>query len=71
MFLTQKHLSRRTVLRGMGATVALPFLDAMVPAAKALRQTAAVRKPRLPPLKWFTEPPARPWKVWRSTTGLP
>jgi hypothetical protein len=47
MFLTQKHLSRRTVLRGVGATVALPFLDAMVPAAKALRQTAAVRVPRL------------------------
>ncbi len=30
-----KHLSRRTVLRGMGATAALPFLDAMVPAAKS------------------------------------
>jgi hypothetical protein len=47
MFITQKHLSRRTVLRGIGATVALPFLDAMVPAAKQLRKTAAVRKPRL------------------------
>src|SRR5439155_18378956 len=32
MYLSQKHLSRRTVLRGLGATVALPFLDAMVPA---------------------------------------
>jgi hypothetical protein len=32
MFITKKSLSRRTVLRGMGATVALPFLDAMVPA---------------------------------------
>ena len=31
-YITQKHLSRRTVLRGMGATVALPFLEAMVPA---------------------------------------
>ncbi|MEE8115925.1 MAG: DUF1552 domain-containing protein [Gemmatimonadales bacterium] len=31
-FITGKHISRRTVLRGMGATVALPFLDAMVPA---------------------------------------
>lgn len=32
MFITKKHLSRRTVLRGMSATVALPLLDAMVPA---------------------------------------
>ena len=35
MYLTNKHISRRTVLRGMGATVALPFLEAMVPARKA------------------------------------
>jgi hypothetical protein len=35
MFITEKALSRRTVLRGMGATVALPLLDAMVPAAFA------------------------------------
>jgi len=28
MFLTKKHLSRRAVLTGMGATIALPFLDA-------------------------------------------
>src|SRR5213594_792689 len=34
-FLTAKSLSRRTVLRGLGATVALPFLDAMVPSARA------------------------------------
>ena len=34
-FLTAKSLSRRTVLRGIGATIALPFLDAMVPCAKA------------------------------------
>ncbi len=32
MFITQKHLGRRTFLRGLGATVALPLLDAMVPA---------------------------------------
>jgi hypothetical protein len=32
MFITQKHLKRRTFLRGLGATVALPLLDAMVPA---------------------------------------
>src|SRR5829696_4523032 len=41
MFLTKKHISRRTVLRGAGATLALPFLEAMVPAATALAQTAA------------------------------
>ena len=39
-FITGKHLSRRTFLRGMGATVALPMLDAMVPAGRALRALA-------------------------------
>ncbi len=33
-YITGKHLPRRTFLRGMGATVALPFLDAMVPAGR-------------------------------------
>ncbi len=46
MFITKKHISRRTILRGAGATLALPFLDAMVPAATALAQTAASPKPR-------------------------
>ena len=46
MFLTKKHISRRTVLRGAGAALSLPFLDAMVPAATALAQTAANPKPR-------------------------
>src|SRR5262245_61417701 len=41
MFLTKKHLSRRTVLRGMGATVALPFLDSMIPAHSVLAKTSA------------------------------
>ncbi len=35
MYITNKHLSRRTVLRGLGTSVALPFLEAMVPAKKA------------------------------------
>jgi len=39
-FLTSKALPRRTVLRGLGATIALPFLDAMLPAA-SLRARAA------------------------------
>jgi len=41
MMLTHKRLSRRTMLRGLGATIALPLLDSMVPALSALRTTAA------------------------------
>lgn len=47
MYLTKKHLSRRTVLRGMGATIALPLLDAMVPARTLLAKTAAASRTRL------------------------
>lgn len=47
MFITKKHLSRRTLLRGMGASVALPLLDAMIPAATALANTAARPMPRM------------------------
>ena len=47
MFITKKHLSRRTVLRGMGTTMALPLLDAMIPARTALAKTAAAGKPRM------------------------
>jgi hypothetical protein len=47
MFLTKKHLSRRTVLKGAGVTLALPLLDAMIPAATALAQTAAAPKMRM------------------------
>src|SRR5688572_33200982 len=39
--LFKKHLSRRTFIRGVGVTMSLPFLDAMVPARTALAQTAA------------------------------
>ncbi len=41
MFIDKKHISRRTVLKGMGVTVALPLLDAMVPAGTAWAKTAA------------------------------
>jgi hypothetical protein len=47
-FITGKHLPRRTFLRGMGATVALPFLDAMVPAGglgRTLRAATAAASP--------------------------
>ncbi len=47
MFLTRKHLSRRTVLKGAGASIALPLLDAMIPAHTALAQTAAAPSRRL------------------------
>jgi hypothetical protein len=47
MFLTRKHLSRRTVLKGAGAAIALPLLDAMIPAGTALAQTAAAPATRL------------------------
>ena len=46
MFIFKKHISRRTVLKGAGVTLALPFLEAMVPAATALAQTAANPKIR-------------------------
>jgi hypothetical protein len=44
-YLTKKHISRRTVLRGVGVTVALPLLEAMLPARSAFAKTAA-SKPR-------------------------
>jgi hypothetical protein len=47
MFITKKHLSRRTFLRGAGVTVGLPLLDAMIPAWTALAQTAASPKPHM------------------------
>ncbi len=47
MFVTRKHLPRRTVLKALGGAVALPLLDAMVPARTALAHTAAGPNPRL------------------------
>jgi hypothetical protein len=47
MFISKKHLSRRTVLRGAGAAVALPLLDAMIPASTAWANTAAAPNTRL------------------------
>jgi hypothetical protein len=41
MIITKMHLPRRTVLRGLGATLALPLLDSMVPALTAQSRTAA------------------------------
>ena len=47
MFVTRKSLSRRTVLKGMGTTLALPFLESMVPAFQALAQS-----PAKPPMRF-------------------
>ena len=47
MFITKKHIPRRTFLRGIGAAVALPLLDSMIPASTVLAQTAAGPKLRM------------------------
>ena len=44
-YITGKHMPRRTFLRGMGATVALPFLDAMVPAGRGAARVASAAEP--------------------------
>src|SRR4051794_10780912 len=46
MFITKKHISRRTMLQGAGVAMALPFLESMVPAQTPLRNTAAVPRSR-------------------------
>ena len=47
MFITKKHISRRTVLKGMGAAVSLPLLEGMLPAQTPMSQTAAAPKLRV------------------------
>ncbi len=51
MFITNKHMSRRTALRGLGVTMALPFLDAMVPAMASAKIAAAMPKTRFAALE--------------------
>ena len=46
MYLSQKHISRRAVLKGVGASIALPLLDAMNPAATAWALTPAGSTPK-------------------------
>ena len=53
MFITKKHLSRRTVLKGAGAAIALPLLDAMIPGRHGLGG----------------RPPGRPRSGWRSSVS--
>src|SRR5580693_7315199 len=46
MFITKKHISRRTLLRGVGVALALPLLDSMIPAQTLISKTAANPKTR-------------------------
>jgi hypothetical protein len=46
MYISKKHISRRTMLKGIGTTIALPLLDAMNPAATAWAQTPAGSTPK-------------------------
>jgi len=58
MFVTKKHLSRRTLLKGAGVSLALPLLESMIPAQTPLRKTAAV-------------PPKRFAAVWHPHGASP
>jgi len=66
MFLTKTALPRRTFLRGVGATVALPLLDAMVPSATALAQTVATRPSRV---GFIYVPHGADMASWTPTSG--
>jgi hypothetical protein len=46
MFLSKKHIQRRTVLKGVGASIALPLVEAMIPAATAWADTPAGKTPK-------------------------
>src|SRR4029079_18292009 len=68
MFIYKKQISRRTALRGLGATLALPLLDAMVPALTAAAQTAAKPTKRFGAI--FVPMGERPSHWTPTTTGV-
>src|SRR5688572_31483927 len=68
MFITKTSLSRRTVLRGLGATLSLPLLEAMVPALTATAKTAAAPTKRFGAV--FVPMGERPSHWTPATTGL-
>jgi len=68
MFITKTALSRRTVLRGLGATLSLPLLEAMVPAFTATARTAAAPTKRFGAV--FVPMGERPSHWTPATTGL-
>ena len=72
MFITRKHVSRRTFLRGAGVTLSLPLLESMVPALTPVRLTAATPRTRLACIyvphgatmhKWTPETEGRDFKM--------
>jgi len=68
MFISKKHLSRRTLLRGAGTAIALPLLDSMIPASTALAQTAAM--PKAPRMGCIYIPHGATMAYWTpKTTG--
>jgi len=68
MFITKASLSRRTVLRGLGATLSLPLLEAMVPAMTATAKTAAAPTKRFGAV--FVPMGERPSHWTPATTGV-
>jgi len=80
MFITKKHLDRRTFLKGaVGTAIALPLLDAMVPAATAQTRTAAGARLRfgaiympngLYPGLWHPEKTGKGWAFNRTMKPL-
>src|SRR5580765_2826398 len=71
MFVTRKHLTRRTVLRGLGATIGLPLLDAMIPARTALAQTAAKATPHVGFIYFPHGAVMNRWTPFDSAQGRP
>ena len=66
MFITKRSLARRTFLKAAGASIALPLLDAMIPAATALANTAAAPRPRL---GFVYFPHGAVMENWKPTTA--
>jgi hypothetical protein len=66
MFITKKHIPRRTFLRGVGVTLALPLLDVMLPAQTPLRQTPANQQ--LPRFMGIWHPMGASPGYWSPTT---
>jgi hypothetical protein len=71
MYVTRKHLTRRTVLRALGATLGLPLLDAMIPASTALAQTAAKTTPHVGFIYFPHGAVMNKWTPFDSAQGRP
>jgi hypothetical protein len=71
MYISKKSISRRTVLRGAGASIALPLLDAMIPAATALAATPAAPNPRMGFIYFPHGAIMKSWVPEKTGTGFP